>query len=118
MDTRPMITPARLGGPRALSRAAARALIVLLVALGPAVLPALAYASPPDPSWIAGIWNGADGDDVVALVLSAFKAIAAVAIAHAWLAPRPIGRVLLPGRDLLPVPVRAGIRSRAPPPAV
>ena len=114
MTTRPMVTLAGSGGSRRLARVAGRGLVVLLVALGP-MLPVLAYASPPDPSWISGIWNGADGDDVVALVLSAFKALAAVVVAHAWLAPRPIGRVLLPARDILPVPARAGIRSRAPP---
>src|SRR5262249_18268357 len=26
------------------------------------------FASPPDPSWIAGIYDGADGDDIVSLV--------------------------------------------------
>ena len=114
ISTRPRVTWAGCGGSRRFARLATRGLVVLLVALGP-VLPVLAYASPPDPSWISGIWNGADGDDVVALVLSAFKALAAVAVAHAWLATRPIGHVLLPARDILPVPVRAGIRSRAPP---
>jgi len=100
------------------ARALARTVLVSGVALGLALLAALAYASPPDPSWLSGIWNGADGDDVVALVLSAFKAIGAVAIAQAWHAPRRIGRVLLPSRDRLPAPVRTGIRSRAPPRAV
>jgi len=32
------------------------------------LLPAIAFASPPDPSWIAGIYDGADGDDIVNLV--------------------------------------------------
>jgi hypothetical protein len=32
------------------------------------LLPAIAFASPPDPSWIAGIYDGADGDDIVSLV--------------------------------------------------
>jgi hypothetical protein len=29
------------------------------------LLTTLAYASPPDPSWIAGLWDGGDHDDVV-----------------------------------------------------
>ncbi len=33
-----------------------------------ATLPALAYASPPDPVWIQGIYDDADYDDVVGLV--------------------------------------------------
>jgi len=32
------------------------------------LLPSIAFASPPDPSWIAGIYDGADGDDIVTLV--------------------------------------------------
>jgi hypothetical protein len=33
------------------------------------VLPALAHASPPDPSWVAGFWDDADYDDVVLAVI-------------------------------------------------
>jgi len=33
-----------------------------------AVLVPLAYAAPPDPTWIAGIYDNADCDDVVRLV--------------------------------------------------
>ena len=40
---------------------------ILLIAIGLVLLPALAFASPPDPSWIVGIYDGADGDDIVAL---------------------------------------------------
>ena len=32
------------------------------------LLPAIAFASPPDPSWIGGIYDGSDGDDIVSLV--------------------------------------------------
>src|SRR5215472_4131976 len=39
---------------------------VAIVAL--ILLPAIAFASPTDPSWIAGIYDGADGDDIVSLV--------------------------------------------------
>ena len=42
--------------------------LLLLLALVVAGLPALAHASAPDPSWIAGIYDGADYDDVVVLV--------------------------------------------------
>ena len=31
-------------------------------------LPILAFASPPDPVWVPGIYDGADGDDIVTLV--------------------------------------------------
>ena len=53
--------------------------IVLVLIL----LPALAFATPPDPSWIAGIYDGADGDDIVILVYQTSAASAP--------APSPVG---------------------------
>src|SRR5215813_8391693 len=32
------------------------------------LLPTIAFATPPDPWWIAGIYDGGDGDDIVTLV--------------------------------------------------
>ena len=60
----------------AVLRALGRSLIVAMVLAGPTILPALAYASPPDPSWLAGIYDDADYDDVVVLVMSATGTIA------------------------------------------
>lgn|SRR5262245_39691228 len=51
---------------RRLSRLATISLIVLVCA----ALPLLAYASPPDPIWVQGLYDDADGDDVIALVLA------------------------------------------------
>jgi hypothetical protein len=45
--------------------------IALLLIVAVAVLSALAHASPPDPTWIAGVWDGADYDDVVLIATSA-----------------------------------------------
>jgi len=45
------------------------ALAVLVLAAGLA-LPALAHASPPDPSWVPGVYDDADFDDVVTQVVS------------------------------------------------
>jgi hypothetical protein len=45
--------------------------LILLVVGAIALLAPLAYASPPDPAWIAGFWDNADYDDVVLLVTSA-----------------------------------------------
>jgi len=51
------------------SRSTWRAILTLLpIAPALILLPAIAFASPPDPSWIAGIYDGADGDDIVTLV--------------------------------------------------
>src|SRR5215470_12858493 len=55
--------------PAAPSRSVRRAIVAALpIVLALILLPALAFASPPDPSWVAGFYDGADGDDVVSLV--------------------------------------------------
>ncbi len=43
----------------------ARVALALLLLLGLSGLTPLAYASPPDPSWVRGIYDDADYDDVV-----------------------------------------------------
>jgi hypothetical protein len=57
----------RRGAARlAVSRVGIIGLIILVLA----TLRGLAYASPPDPSWIPGLYDDADYDDVVMLVTS------------------------------------------------
>src|SRR5215475_5773303 len=51
--------------------------IALPVVLALILLPAIAFASPPDPSWIARIYDGADRDDIVNLVYETWAASAA-----------------------------------------
>jgi hypothetical protein len=116
MDTRlPFAVAAPAGTRRAAARALTRAVPALLVAIGLALLPALAYASPADPSWIAGVWDGADSDDVVILVGSVVKAVSASVDAQDRLEPRPI-QLMAPGRDHAPsAPLRDVLRSRGPP---
>ena len=53
--------------------------------------PSIAFASPPDPSWIAGIYDGADGDDVVSLV---YDTAAAHAADGSHIATRPCPKEL------------------------
>ena len=43
---------------------------LLLVVAVVAGLPFLAHASPPDPTWIGGLWDDADSDNVIALITS------------------------------------------------
>jgi hypothetical protein len=45
-------------------------LALVLVALMLTLTP-LAYADPPDPNWIAGLWDDGDFDDVVGYIISA-----------------------------------------------
>ena len=47
------------------------AVVAGIVASAFTVLTTMAFASPPDPIWIAGFWDDADYDDVVILVASA-----------------------------------------------
>jgi len=116
MDTRlPFAAAALVDTRRALARALTLAAPALLVAVGLALLPALAYASPADPSWIAGMWDGADSDDVVVLVGSVVKAVSASVDAQDRLEARPI-HLIARGRDHAPsAPLRDVLRSRGPP---
>ena len=43
-------------------------LLIVLLLLAPVALPGLAHASPPDPTWIHGIYDDDDGDSVVTLI--------------------------------------------------
>ena len=62
--------------------------IFLLIVVALILLPLIAFASPPDPSWIAGIYDGADGDDddIVILVYET-AATNAAALAKSGLLP-------------------------------
>jgi hypothetical protein len=53
-----------------LHRLVALGLIVVVLALAPA-----AHATPPDPSWIPGLYDNADFDDVILLITSKLGAI-------------------------------------------
>jgi hypothetical protein len=73
--------------PMAVCRSKNRVSSVLLpVVLALVLLPTIAFASPPDPSWIAGIYDGADGDDIVSLV---YETSAAKTAAPSHVGPLP-----------------------------
>ena len=83
--------------------------LVLLLALVVLAAPAAAAASVPDPTWIGGFYDGADGDELVALVWDQSPAIDAPPLDGP--APRPAARAAAGGSRAAP----AG--SRAPPAA-
>jgi hypothetical protein len=87
--------------------------LLLLVAL--ALHPALAQASPPDPSWIPGIYDDADHDDVVLLLTS--DSAAATPAAFATPVPTlPLIGSLAHGLEAAPrAPAGFPVHSRAPP---
>jgi hypothetical protein len=89
--------------------------VALLVLITPAVLLAFAYANTPDPSWIPGIYDDADFDDVVTLVTSASADVAPAVAVHA----RPAAMVVesLPQfvENTVVAPSRLAPPPRAPP---
>ena len=78
-------------------------------------LRALAYASPPDPTWIAGFWDDDDYDDVVLLVTSTASTPATV-VANA-LEPHWAPIWILPVSDdrAMPAPPLPRHHPRGPP---
>ena len=88
-------------------------LALLVLVLG--TLAPLAHASTPDPSWIAGIYDGADYDDVVVLVASATGAVAPLRIADLEPQLQVIGSLAqLPERAPVSLPAAAFL-PRGPP---
>jgi hypothetical protein len=50
-------------------------LVALLILIAIASLTPLAHASPPDPTWVAGLWDDGDHDDVILLVCATAAAM-------------------------------------------
>ena len=80
-------------------------LALLVLVLG--TLAPLAHASAPDPSWISGIYDGADYDDVVVLVASATGTVAPLRLADL----EPLLQVV---GSLAQLPERAPVSLSAP----
>ena len=88
------------------------AVFVLVTVL---VIRPLAEASPPDPTWIAGLYDNGDGDDAIFAVTSA----SAVMDAHPVHRMAPmlvvIDSVGDVGADLFTLPTRFAHQPRSPP---
>ncbi|HXJ83518.1 MAG TPA: hypothetical protein VMS64_33130 [Candidatus Methylomirabilis sp.] len=91
------------------------ALLILLILATPALLVALAYASPPDPSWIPGIYDDDDYDGIVTLVTSASAHVAPAGPVDSRPTPSSIERVLPLTEHAVFAPSRLARRPRAPP---
>ena len=90
--------------------------VLALVLLGAVtVLAPLAYATPPDPTWIAGFWDDNDHDDVIFLITSDVGAVAP----HLIRDRNPVHVVVSALSQTAERPVRSRARSspptRAPP---
>ena len=89
-------------------------LLLLLVGVLVSVTP-LAYTSPPDPSWIGGIYDGGDFDDVVVFIVSAAALGEPVVSANARPAPLIIGCAPQAGEMPIPSAAFSSNPVRAPP---
>jgi len=89
------------------------AALLLLLPLGG--LASLAYASPPDPSWISGIYDGADFDDVVVMIMAETAASADVLAADLRPALPLVGVTPQLADDPIPAVQFSPLQSRAPP---
>ena len=89
--------------------------LVALVLLSLATLPPLAYASPPDPSWVQGIFDGADYDDIVTLVAATVALIDAFLDVALWPSRPLIGNAVQFEESAGSTPARSPLQPRAPP---
>ncbi len=87
--------------------------LLLLLAVGG--LTPLAYASPPDPSWIRGVYDDADYDDVVNLITPAAAATAPVLLVDLQQIPPIVGPAPQYADDPVPILPFSPLQSRAPP---
>jgi hypothetical protein len=93
-----------------------RGLVLLLLAALTGIFP-LAHASPPDPLWVGGIYDGADYDDVVGLLTSECVGKEGASVEVAW-RPRLIARALATTADSIhPLAPVSALHLRSPPAA-
>jgi hypothetical protein len=92
----------------------ARRLLAGLLAVLVVVLTPLAYADPPDPSWLGGYWDDDDFDNVVAFIASA-SAILSPPVVDAGLCSASAGRVEVAQAVASSGSLQALASPRAPP---
>ena len=92
----------------------ARSMALLLVVLVAALAP-VAYADPPDPSWMGGLWDDDDFDNVVVFLLSTY-AVVTSALLHGDALGNTVAILPCPEPRLVPAPVADSSAPRAPPP--
>ena len=98
-----------------LSFANCRGCLILLISAVLASIPTLAHASPPDPTWIPGIYDDADFDDVVGLVTSATALVEPMDAAALRLVSPPTSLEALPRESAPKRLSNATLHARAPP---
>src|SRR5262249_43902497 len=89
--------------------------IVLAVIIG--ALPGLAHASPPDQTWIAGLYDDADYDDAIVAVTGMIALLDGEALHNPQHGDVVMGLVLLMGERVQATPTLSSNFTRAPPAA-
>ena len=89
-------------------------LVGLILASLIALVP-LAYSSPPDPTWLPGLWDNADRDGAVILATSVTSTVDAGWLGRVGVSPAAVGRVrdIIRGNPAAELP--PSDHSRAPP---
>jgi len=90
----------------------ALALLLILVLGG---LSALGHATPPDPAWIPGVYDDADGDDVVAIVTSGDLATGALPVEDGRTFWVSVADIEVPRPATFDSATRPAFHGRAPP---
>jgi hypothetical protein len=89
--------------------------LVALVLIGPIIaLTPLAYSTPLDPSWICGIYDGSDYDDVVLLITSEAGRVTP-SLQPEFLQGLVVARILPHARARVTTATVSPLHSRAPP---
>jgi len=89
--------------------------VILLLFLVLALLTPMAYAIPPDPSWIHGLYDGGDFDDVALVVTSGAGIVELSPVADLSSAPPPIVWPIHSGDGPVSTEHPGSLHSRAPP---
>ena len=90
-------------------------LVVVVTLVAVVCLVPAAHGSPPDPTWIAGLYDNADFDDVVVLITSTLG-VAERSMGCSLCPQRLVTSILLPtDSDTRPLSFRSSALSRAPP---
>jgi hypothetical protein len=102
----------RFGATRALRR-----LLIGTTVLVVATLSSLAYASPPDPTWIPGVYDDADFDDVIWLVVMQKGLVDSEEVTSLHFLPPPALVLLATPEDVPASHSVPTLHARAPPSA-
>jgi len=88
---------------------------VCLILLSVVALTPLAYASPPDPSWIRGVYDGGDFDDVVVMLTGGTGVVEPFPLMDVEPLLTAAGAVFQVDAGLAPIAAHSANPARAPP---